>query len=208
MPMFPLDDWLLVSPQVGVVVWLDENITPYHHNLICSWELCWSLETPQCWVLTQNMKISACKDIVIGIMTHLDSGAPLSTFKLDTSLGTLCDQSVVEILNAYHNINKEELIMKVNRPFYCKHIQTESIICFRSLSYVMWTNSTFCTPVWCWPRLSWCFTSCQLQTHPCTTKAPEGRPVDAQKMTSQSALLRLTKGTAVISQSMLYDWLS
>ncbi|KIM80631.1 hypothetical protein PILCRDRAFT_9444 [Piloderma croceum F 1598] len=45
-------------------------------------------------------------------MTHLDSGTPSSTFKLDTSLGTLHDQSMPWILNAYHDINKEELIMK------------------------------------------------------------------------------------------------
>jgi len=51
------------------------------------------------------------------------------------------------ILNAYHDINKEELIMKVCRlTFYGEHIQTESIICFRRLSYVVWANSTFRTP--------------------------------------------------------------
>ena len=98
-------------------------------------------------VLKQSMKRSAHKDIVIETMTHLDSGAPSSTFKLDTSLGTLRDRSVAWILNAYHDINKEELIMKVCRlTFYCEHIQTESIICFRRLSYVVWANSTFRTP--------------------------------------------------------------
>ena len=98
-------------------------------------------------VLKQSMKRLAHKDIVIETMTHLDSGAPSSTFKLDTSLGTLRDRSVAWILNAYHDINKEELIMKVCRlTFYCEHIQTESIICFRRLSYVMWANSTFRTP--------------------------------------------------------------
>ena len=74
-------------------------------------------------VLKQRMKRLAHKDIVIETMTHLDSGAPLSTFKLDTSLGTLHDRSVAWILHAYHDINKEELIMKVCRlTFYCKHI--------------------------------------------------------------------------------------
>jgi len=93
------------------------------------------------------MKRSAHKDIVIETMTHLDSGAPSSMFKLDTSIGTLRDRSVAWILNAYHDINKEELIMKVHRlTFYCEHIQTESIICFRRLSYVVWANSTFRTP--------------------------------------------------------------
>jgi hypothetical protein len=98
-------------------------------------------------VLKQSMKRLAHKDIVIEMMTHLDSGTPSSTFKLDTSLGTLCDQSMAWILNAYHDINKEELIMKVRRlTFYCEHIQTESIIRFRHLSYVVWANSTFHRP--------------------------------------------------------------
>jgi hypothetical protein len=140
----------MVGPQVGGVSRLDENIAPYHHYLVRPWELYWSLATPRCRNPAspkKSMKRSAHKDIVIETMTHLDSGAPSSTFKLDTSLGTLRDQSVAWILNAYHDINKEELIMKVCRlTFYCEHIQTESIICFRRLSYIVWANSTFRTP--------------------------------------------------------------
>jgi hypothetical protein len=59
------------------------------------------------------MKRSAHKDIVDETTAHLDSGNLVSTFKLDTTLGTLRDRSVAWILNAYHDINKKELILKV-----------------------------------------------------------------------------------------------
>jgi len=65
-------------------------------------------------VLKQSMKRSAHKDIVEETMAHLDSGTPANTFKLDTTLGTLRDRSVTWILNAYHDINKKELIQKVS----------------------------------------------------------------------------------------------
>jgi hypothetical protein len=42
-------------------------------------------------VLKQSMKRSAHKDIVDETMAHLDSGTPASTFKLDTTVGTLRD---------------------------------------------------------------------------------------------------------------------
>jgi hypothetical protein len=64
-------------------------------------------------VLKQSIKRSAHKDIVDETMAHLDSGTPASTFKLDTTLGTLRDRTVGWMLNAYHDINKKELIMKV-----------------------------------------------------------------------------------------------
>ena len=55
------------------------------------------------------------KDIVNETIAHLDAGTPLGMFKLDTTLGTLCDRSVGWILNAYHDINKKELIIKVSQ---------------------------------------------------------------------------------------------
>lgn len=64
-------------------------------------------------VLKQSMKRSAHKDIVDETMVHLDSGVSLEAFKLDTTLGTLRDRSVAWLLNAYHDINKKELILKV-----------------------------------------------------------------------------------------------
>lgn len=66
-------------------------------------------------VLKQSMKRSAHKDIVDETIAHLDAGTPLGMFKLDTTLGTLRDRSVGWILNAYNDINKKELIMKVSQ---------------------------------------------------------------------------------------------
>jgi hypothetical protein len=60
------------------------------------------------------MKRSAHKDIVNETMAHLDSGTLASTFKLDTTVRTLCDQSIGWIMNAYDDINKKDLILKVN----------------------------------------------------------------------------------------------
>ena len=65
-------------------------------------------------VLKQSMKRSAHKDIVNETMAHLDSRKPLGTFKLDMTLRTLCDQCVLWILGAYHDVNTKELILKVN----------------------------------------------------------------------------------------------
>jgi hypothetical protein len=42
-------------------------------------------------VLKQSMKRSAHKDIVDKCMAHLNSGTPDVAFKLDTTLGNLCD---------------------------------------------------------------------------------------------------------------------
>jgi hypothetical protein len=66
-------------------------------------------------VLKQSMKRLAHKDIVNETIAHLDAGAPLGMFKLDATLGTLHDRSVGWILNAYHDINKKELIIKVSQ---------------------------------------------------------------------------------------------
>jgi hypothetical protein len=60
------------------------------------------------------MKQSAHKDIVDETMAHLDSGTPASTFKLDTTVGTLHNRSVGWIMNAYDDINKKDLILKVS----------------------------------------------------------------------------------------------
>jgi hypothetical protein len=88
-------------------------------------------------VLKQSMKRSAHKDIVVETMTHLDSGTPASMFKLDTTLGTLRDRSVAWILNAYHDLNKKELILKVRvLTFLCEHV-TDSTDRSRPLSYVV-----------------------------------------------------------------------
>jgi hypothetical protein len=65
-------------------------------------------------VLKQSMKRSAHKDIVNETMAHLDSGKPLGGFRLDTTLGTLCDRCVSWIIGAYHDINTAELILKVS----------------------------------------------------------------------------------------------
>jgi DDE superfamily endonuclease len=69
----------------------------------------------QC-ALKHSMKRSAHKDVVDETMAHLDAGTPETAFKLDTTLGTLRDCSVAWILNAYHDINKKELILKVSVP--------------------------------------------------------------------------------------------
>jgi hypothetical protein len=71
-------------------------------------------------VLKQSMKRSAHKDIIDKTMAHLDSGTPASTFKLDITIGTLCDQSVGWIMNAYDDINKKDLILKVS-IFFVHH---------------------------------------------------------------------------------------
>ena len=45
-------------------------------------------------VIKQSIKRSAHKDIVDETMAYLDSRTPASTFKLDTTLGTLCDHTI------------------------------------------------------------------------------------------------------------------
>ena len=59
------------------------------------------------------MKQSAHKDIVN--KTHLDSSICASVFKLNMTLGTLCDWLVGWIMNAYNDINHKDLILKVTR---------------------------------------------------------------------------------------------
>jgi hypothetical protein len=73
-------------------------------------------------VLKQSMKRSAHKDIVDETIAHLDAGTPLGMFKLDTTFGTLRDRSVGWILNAYDDMNKKELIMKVSQLTGCRAI--------------------------------------------------------------------------------------
>ena len=64
-------------------------------------------------VLKQSMKQSAHKDIVTKATTQLKSGMPVAELKLDTTLPTLQNQSVQWLVNAYHDINNKDLILKV-----------------------------------------------------------------------------------------------
>jgi len=64
-------------------------------------------------VLKQSMKCSAHQDIVLETTTQLDSGTSANSLKLDTTLGTLCNQSVGWLVAVYHNINNKDLILKV-----------------------------------------------------------------------------------------------
>lgn len=94
-------------------------------------------------VLKQSMGRSAHKDIVDETMAYLDSG--ITTFKLDTTLGTLCNRSVAWLLNAYHDINNKELITKVSRRTFICASHHDLIQLFRLLSFVVLVNLTFRT---------------------------------------------------------------
>jgi hypothetical protein len=60
----------------------------------------------------QSMKRSAHRDIINETTTQLDSGISATMLKLDTTLGTLGNQSVGWLVNAYHDINNKDLILK------------------------------------------------------------------------------------------------
>jgi hypothetical protein len=68
-------------------------------------------------VLKQSIRRSAHKDIVEEMAAHLDTGTFASEIKLDTRLGTLRDQSLGWIVNAFRDINKKDLILKVRFIF-------------------------------------------------------------------------------------------
>lgn len=65
-------------------------------------------------VLKQSMKRAAHKDIVTETMAQLDAGRAAAALKLDTTLGNLRNRSVGWLVNAYHDINRKDLIMKVS----------------------------------------------------------------------------------------------
>ena len=73
-------------------------------------------------VLKQSLKRSAHKDIVNETTRHLESGKPSTSFKLDTTLGTLQDWAVGWMVQAYDDINNESLIKKVSTLH--GHLQT------------------------------------------------------------------------------------
>lgn len=97
-------DWMKKAHQSIIISFVPGNLTG----------LAQPLDVGIQRVLKQSMKRSAHKDIVDETLAHLDSGTPLGMFKLDTTLGTLRDRSVGWMLNAYHDINKKELILKVS----------------------------------------------------------------------------------------------
>jgi hypothetical protein len=72
-------------------------------------------------VLKQSMKRSAHKDIVTETITQLNSGTPATMLRLDTTLPTLRNRSVGWLVNAYHNINNKDLILKVRKLTYCAY---------------------------------------------------------------------------------------
>jgi hypothetical protein len=63
------------------------------------------------------MKRSAHKDIVTEMTTQLEM--PAATLKLDITLGTLRNRSVGWMVNAYHDINNKDLILKVRQLTSC-----------------------------------------------------------------------------------------
>lgn len=63
-------------------------------------------------VLKQSIKRSAHKDIVDETMQHLDTGT--QDFKLNTTVGHLRDRCVGWLINAYHDINKPDLVKRVS----------------------------------------------------------------------------------------------
>jgi hypothetical protein len=67
----------------------------------------------QC-VLKQSMKQSVHKDIITEATTQLKSRMPVTELKLDTTLPTLQNLSVQWLVNAYHDINNQDLIPKVH----------------------------------------------------------------------------------------------
>ena len=66
------------------------------------------------------MKRSAHKDIINETSGYLQSGAAPATFKLDTTLGTLCEQVVGWMVKAYEDIDHKDLILKVS-IYYCHY---------------------------------------------------------------------------------------
>lgn len=63
--------------------------------------------------LKQSVKRSAHRDIVDEATAQLVKGVPADELKLNTTLGVLRNRSVGWIVNAIHDINKKELILKV-----------------------------------------------------------------------------------------------
>jgi hypothetical protein len=68
-------------------------------------------------ILKQSIRRSAHKDIVEETTAHLTSGTFASAIKLDTTLGTLRDQSIGWIVNGFQDINRKDLILKVSYTF-------------------------------------------------------------------------------------------
>jgi hypothetical protein len=66
------------------------------------------------------MKWSAHKDIAIETTAQLNSKIPATLVKFDTILPTLHNWSVKWLVNAYHDINDKNLILKVYKFAYSK----------------------------------------------------------------------------------------
>ncbi|KAJ7149283.1 hypothetical protein C8R43DRAFT_828505, partial [Mycena crocata] len=63
-------------------------------------------------VLKLSMKRSAHRDIVDEATKQLAAGIPADELKLDTTVGTLRNRSVGWVVQAFHDVNKPELIKK------------------------------------------------------------------------------------------------
>jgi hypothetical protein len=63
--------------------------------------------------LKLSIKRSAHHDIVQEVLDQIEGGVASESLKVDTTLGTLRDRSVQWIVNAVHDIDKKDLILKV-----------------------------------------------------------------------------------------------
>jgi hypothetical protein len=88
-------------------------------------------------VMKLSMKRSAHRDIVDEVFTQMDKGSS-DSIKVDTTLGTLRDRSVGWVLNAIHDINKRDLILKV-----CNIIKTLQILLTNGLNYCFYCYYVF-----------------------------------------------------------------
>jgi hypothetical protein len=66
-------------------------------------------------VIKQSMKRTVHRDIVNETTTQLNSGISATMLKLDTMLGTLRNWSVGWLVNAYHDIDNEYLILSARQ---------------------------------------------------------------------------------------------
>jgi len=92
-------------------------------------------------VLKLSMKRSAHRDIVDEVFTQMDKGSSES-IKVDTTLGTLRDRSVGWVVNAIHDINKKDLILKVTYPTSSSGTSTDIKIFSRHSNFAALALST------------------------------------------------------------------
>jgi hypothetical protein len=111
---------LSVSSQIGRIPDLDEEKPPNDYRHFCTRgnnEYIWQpLDVGIQRVMKLSMKWTSHRDIVNEVAAQME--AEVTEIKLDTSIGMLRDRAVGWAVNAIHDIDEKELIIKVISAYH------------------------------------------------------------------------------------------